>query len=362
MAESRKEREMGREQISIVIPVYGAEKYLKELLDKLLRQEDPEVEILCIDDGSVDKSQEICRAYAQAHPCIRYYRKENRGVSHTRNFGIQKARGTWICFVDSDDYLEKGAIARLRPYLGQETDALYFNYHRGEKDRELTGRVGDFEAKEILRATLDQTAGQSEIRECFTLQSASLAISCAKLYRLDVIRKNGIQFPEQLRIGEDVCFNLQYLGRSRKVRTLDEALYYYRKTPGSTTQTYSGQHFLEEEKLIRQMAGYREEAAEFTKELRIYLLGVLLHINTNLGKLPARRHRIREYRKLLRDADIRWILEKTEKKEALSPGKYQNLYYHLAVKLLQKNRIHLAVCLGDLYRNLQKFFRTRDGK
>ena len=92
-------------RLSIIIPVYNAEKYIKNCLDSLLRQNVGGIEILCIDDGSTDFTAKIIKTYVEKYPFIKYYYKDNGGQSSARNYGIDKARGCYLWFVDSDDYI-----------------------------------------------------------------------------------------------------------------------------------------------------------------------------------------------------------------------------------------------------------------
>ena len=92
-------------KISVIVPVYNEEKYLRRCIDSILAQTFTDFELLLIDDGSKDKSGEICDEYAEKDLRVRAFHKLNGGVSSARNIGLDKARGEWICFVDSDDYV-----------------------------------------------------------------------------------------------------------------------------------------------------------------------------------------------------------------------------------------------------------------
>lgn len=111
-----------KELISVIVPVYRAERFLPRCIDSLLRQTYPQLEILLIDDGSPDRCGEICDEYQRRDPRIRVMHQENCGVSETRNRGLQEARGELIYFLDSDDYLPDHALARLHQIM-QEKDA-----------------------------------------------------------------------------------------------------------------------------------------------------------------------------------------------------------------------------------------------
>ena len=99
--------------VSIIVPVYNVEKYLRECLNSLVTQTYPNLEILLIDDGSKDSSGKICDEYAHAHKNFYAYHKKNTGLGLTRNYGLNLIKGDYVTFVDSDDYLDKNAISHL---------------------------------------------------------------------------------------------------------------------------------------------------------------------------------------------------------------------------------------------------------
>ena len=99
--------------ISIVVPVYNAEKYLNRCVDSILSQTYTDIELILINDGSTDSSGELCKKYAESDSRVKYFSKENEGPGVTRFLGAQKATGEYICFVDSDDYLSEDALEVL---------------------------------------------------------------------------------------------------------------------------------------------------------------------------------------------------------------------------------------------------------
>ena len=100
-------------EISVIVPVYKVEKYLKQCVDSILNQTFPDFEVLLIDDGSPDSCPAMCDDYARKDPRIRVFHKENGGLSSARNKGIEESRGNWLCFVDSDDYLAENMLENL---------------------------------------------------------------------------------------------------------------------------------------------------------------------------------------------------------------------------------------------------------
>lgn len=115
-------------KISIIIPVYNTEKYLKECIDSILSQNFEDVEIICINDGSTDGSLEILKSYSQK---IKLVNKENSGAGDSRNIGLNLASGEWILFLDSDDFLEENALAKLyNKAKSDDTEVIFFNVNK----------------------------------------------------------------------------------------------------------------------------------------------------------------------------------------------------------------------------------------
>ena len=102
-----------KDLVSIIVPIYNAQKYLKACIDSLITQKYEEIEVVLVNDGSSDKSEEICLEYANKDKRVKYHPKKNGGVSSARNYGISKAKGKYIFFIDSDDYLAPDVIGAL---------------------------------------------------------------------------------------------------------------------------------------------------------------------------------------------------------------------------------------------------------
>lgn len=202
---------------SVIIPVYNAEKTLRRCLDSLLGQS-ADAEILLINDGSRDGSEAICLEYARAHPRVHTVTRPNGGVSSARNAGLELARGRYVLFADSDDYVAPDYFAALDK-LGQERDydLILFSGCRTDGTT-LTPRIlGDETA-----CSPEETAGvlsRSYYRK-------SLNQPWNKRYRLELIRSLGLRFHEGISIGEDKLFNLEYALACESCRISSAMLYY----------------------------------------------------------------------------------------------------------------------------------------
>ena len=214
---------------SVIIPVYNAEGTLERCLDSLCRQSFPDAELLLIDDGSTDSSASICRRYAASDPRVRFLQKENGGVSSARNLGLCQARGEFILFVDSDDYVAPDCFCRIDSADPEGLyDYLLFPYHRFDGIRESHQPFPTF-------ASQDPAQVEPMLAHAYGRKWTNSP--WAKRYRRSILEEHGIRFHTGLPIAEDALFNLQYLLRCRSLCIGTEAFYTVSlENPGSLSR------------------------------------------------------------------------------------------------------------------------------
>lgn len=214
---------------SVIIPVYNAEGTLERCLNSLCGQPFPDAELLLIDDGSTDSSAAICRRYAASDPRVRFLQKENGGVSSARNLGLNMARGEYILFVDSDDYVKPDYFALLETADPRgEYDYMLFPYDRFDGIREARRSLPTF-------ASRDPEKVESMLAHAYSRKWTNAP--WAKRYRRSILEENGIRFHTDLPIAEDTLFNLQYLLRCRSLCIGPEAVYTVSlENPGSLSR------------------------------------------------------------------------------------------------------------------------------
>ena len=196
--------------ISIIVPIYNASKYLKKCLDSLVNQTKKELEFILINDGSTDDSESIIKSYEDDR--IKYFKRSNHGIGKTRNFGINKSTGKYIMFLDSDDYLK--------------TDACEVLYKRIEKEK-LDLVVCDFYRvnSNVLEEKINDFKNTSLKDNPKLLLDINLA-PWNKIYRSDLIKDNKIKFVEDLKY-EDAPFVALALLKSKNIGKVNKALVYY---------------------------------------------------------------------------------------------------------------------------------------
>lgn len=201
-------------KISVIVPVYKAEKYLHRCVDSILAQTFTDFELILVNDGSPDNSGAICDEYAQKDSRVRVFHKENGGVSSARNLGLDNAKGDWITFVDSDDYIENGFLDI--PDSAQE-DLLIQNY------KVIEGASYDMKFENSI---IPQTQIQEFINN--NINKQWLRVPWGKFFKNEIIVNNSIIFPKGINIGEDTIFILEYLYYTRSVMFLGTANYIYK--------------------------------------------------------------------------------------------------------------------------------------
>lgn len=215
-------------QISIIIPIYNAERYLDECLGSIRKQTFQDFEAIMVDDGSKDNSAKICQHYVALDSRFKYIYKENGGASSARNRGLENANGEWISFIDADDWIQEEFLEVLRSAFNEETvDMAVCSYHteytilpKSKKSAIL------MEREEMLNNLfLENTLGYQ-------------GFVWNKMFRSKVIRNGNIVFDEKACFNEDRLFCVQYvITMDGKCQYISSILYNYCKRDGSVINT-----------------------------------------------------------------------------------------------------------------------------
>lgn len=211
--------------VSIIIPVYQVEKYLEKCLESVINQTYKKIEVILIDDGSKDNSGKICDEYAQKDKRIIVIHKNNEGVSKARNVGIECAKGTYITFVDSDDFIHKDYIEKL-----------YELCKHNNADLSICGTKNILENEKVVKKSrkykknLDKEDGMKELLN----EKYYTCVIWAKMYKKELFK--NIRFNEKTKIAEDLEVLYKVLDKCKKISiNTFENLYYYRIRDDSAT-------------------------------------------------------------------------------------------------------------------------------
>lgn len=265
--------------LSVIVPVYNVEKYLKRCLESILVQSWNDYEIILVDDGSTDSSAQICDLYAEKYEMIRVIHKENKGLSDTRNRGIEEASGEYVYFPDSDDWLEPNTFSELSDVIEELTyDIISFNreFVTSEEDKLISAK-----------SRIQKLSGKQALLEMLK-QSDVTGFANDKIYRKKLFLDNDIEFPVG-KYYEDLGTNYKLFLKATKVYVTNQKYYHYLITnPDSITQSWN-------EQKLQDMFGFyreiyyspliREKFEELEIEiLQAYYINGLIHILSSLYK------------------------------------------------------------------------------
>ena len=212
--------------VSIIVPVYNAKNYLQRCIDSILHQEYTDYELFLVDDGSTDGSGDICDAYAAADARITVIHKENTGVSDSRNLAISQARGTYLQFLDSDDWITPDATKLfVRAAAEHDCDLVIADFYRVVGER--VSHKGDIEEDGVL--TREEFAAHMMENPA----DFYYGVLWNKLYRRDLVEKYHLHMDVSVSWCEDFLFNLEYILHANVFYALQAPVYYYVKTKGS---------------------------------------------------------------------------------------------------------------------------------
>lgn len=208
-------------QISIVVPVYNVEKYLRRCIDSILAQTFTDFELLLIDDGSKDSSGSICDEYAKKDNRIRVFHKENGGVSSARNVGLDNAQGDWICFCDADDWVKSEFLSTFRNMM-KDGDLLSQGFHsfnwQNNGDKDIFEATGIYQRDDLLKFLL-------QLHE-----KNQLGFIWCKSFKRKIINENHLKFDKDIHFMEDLMFVLQYCTYIKSINNNALCLYQYKFT------------------------------------------------------------------------------------------------------------------------------------
>lgn len=299
--------------ISIIVPVYNAEKVLYHCIDSILSQTFSDFELILVDDGSNDNSGKICDEYSERDNRIRVIHKANGGVSTARNVGIEVAQGEYICFVDSDDYLEKDYLEALMETREKFPDAenVWCSFQT----------VEDYckNIKEIYFAEKGKELSFYDLSSIMDLCEKWLVqMPWNKLFETKIIIDNSLIFPPELSLGEDYIFNLQYLDCTNgKIVVVNKPEYNYLRDGKESLDNKYYPNLLE---IYRRLNSETEKYAEkwnLSEEQRskmynsfFYRLEAVLRNTFNKKNQSSLRKKLKYNKTILKSVDFRDSMDK----------------------------------------------------
>lgn len=312
---------MMSELVSVVVPIYNVEKYLGRCIESIINQTYQNLEIILVDDGSPDKCPEICDDFAKKDSRIKVVHKINAGLGMARNTGIENATGDYICFFDSDDYIEPDTIEFcVKSAVENKAELVIFGHEDVTNDGKVLGIhtpcppkqlfLGDEIIKELLPVSLNcnQKSGDD--------WNTSL---CAwnKLYSMAVIKESGWRFASEREIISEDYYSLTEFHKSLKsVFVTDKVFYHYVVNETSLSRTFKADRFERIKGFYKSMISLSENmgSAETLRQpinnvTLGFTIGAMKHIvNSNLSFCK----RYRELKKIIKDSFLQNLIKETD--------------------------------------------------
>lgn len=260
-------------KVSVIIPAYNAEKYIKRCVDSISAQSYKDLEIIVVDDGSKDNTLKICNEMKERDDRLVVISKANGGVSAARNMGLSVAKGDYIMFVDADDTIESRMIDVLVNSL-DGYDLVYSKYKKIKADETIY--INEYNIKNLNDCDrLKYFIGDKTKKKKNMLYKSSIMGSVWRiLFRKKVI--DGLEFNSELKYSEDFLFMMQVFEKNPKISYIDEYLYNYYENDTSFTSSVS----LKKIDYLFQIVPYMEKyfADKYRKQLDYFYVGMILNV------------------------------------------------------------------------------------
>lgn len=336
--------------ISIIVPVYNVEKYLRKCIESIINQTYENLEIILIDDGSTDKSGKICDEFKNNDERIIVEHILNNGVSNARNTGLNLAKGNWVVFVDSDDWLDNQFCEKLykNALSNSNIDIICSGYKRVYTDKE-----------EIIKCEKEKIIYDAHqfLIKLLNVQNG-YGFCHMKLIKRNCI--NNIRFNKDIKVGEDALFNMQLTKNIKKVMILGEPLYNYRFNENSVVRKYDDNYANNYLYAMEQTKNYLQQEYKndqlIAKNFYNYVSYHILLIAVNYCFNKANKKNIFEQIKVLKNICNNEIFKK-----AIKNSTYIDLSYTRKITLFTiKHRLYFLTALICRFRQFQ--FKTNGGK
>ena len=264
--------------LSIIIPAYNAERKISLTINSLLAQMNDEIEILIIDDGSVDNTANVIKKIQESHikgtEYIKLISKINGGVSSARNCGIENAKGQYLYFLDADDFVSVDFIEKIFSIITEEKkyDCMFWAYELVDENNNSIRSVN------YLGKDSHETTSYKLIDDIIQTKRGWFW-TCNIIYNREKVITNNLKFTEGIVAGEDTEFIYKYISHSKEIYYLDQVLSYYVIHSSSTMQSYNIKRFDVVEALIRTVDYLRESNEAYLIDFANYINNYLIPLN-----------------------------------------------------------------------------------
>ncbi len=220
-------------KVSVIVPIYNVEQYINRALDSLVNQTLKELEVILVDDGSIDNSGKIADEYAEKYINFSVIHKKNGGLSDARNVGMKNASAPYIGFIDPDDYIESDMFERL-----------FCSANTIDSDLVICGYLEEYSDNSTHERRIDFNSDSSAVSLIEEFIKGNVgAYAWNKLYKTSIIESEGLQFPKGIQVVEDTIFFSEYLKYIKNYYVVDDLLYHYIRNSNSICAKYHKRQF-----------------------------------------------------------------------------------------------------------------------
>lgn len=291
--------------ISIIVPVYNVSEFLPQCLDSLIKQSYQNIEIIAVNDGSTDNSLEILNRYAQTFSQIRIISQANAGLSAARNTGIAASKGEYLCFVDSDDWIDTDTCQKaIEAVQKNNVDIVCWNYVKEYRHDSISVqciKTNELYDEHSIKNLYRRIVGPIKEELAFPQYLDSLSTAWGKLYRNELIKENSISFVSTKEIGtEDLLFNIEVFSYIRRAYLMTDCLSHYRKyNSTSLTATYKPNLTVQWTNLqnrILAIIGHDEKLKQaYMNRIALSIIGIGLNECASKESLSNKKTKINSY-------------------------------------------------------------------
>ncbi|PKR80299.1 hypothetical protein CW751_10635 [Brumimicrobium salinarum] len=248
---------MTNPELTIIVPIFNLEKDISRCIDSILNQDFKNYELLLINDGSTDHSGKVIDGYAIKDQRIQVFHQENKGVSAARNLGLKKAKGTWVSFIDGDDTIYPNSLSTLMKATDNQSLELIIARSFVEKEDKLKKEDYGFDS-----SFLDKSFSGYEL---ITQKSYLRGSVCGCLFNTHFLKENRIEFPHDLKIGEDSIFITLVHLYSQYIVFIDQIFYIINEREGSASRSWTPEKVLKMTDSITFIKNYIEKHPQLSK-------------------------------------------------------------------------------------------------
>ena len=304
--------------VSIVVPMYRVERYLKRCLDSLLNQTLDDIEIILVDDGSPDGIAEIYRGFMARDQRLRLVVKENQGLGLARNSGLEIAKGKYVAFVDSDDYVDCDMYSKLSSAaIETEADAVFCGF--AHLDEEL--KTTEYSEVEGLTVFENREGIQEVLQDMIACEPSSSTERRFRMsawhavYRRDLLENHDILFEsERAFLSEDILFHIDFFAKASRVAFIPDSLYYYCYNETSLTKSFREDRFEKSvvlhDEMTRRLVARGFDISLYKTRVARFFYGYARYAIIQLAKSNIAPDRKREYLKAMKKHEGWKILDK----------------------------------------------------